>query len=68
MDLHIRIYEGQDASYRGDMFQPDKQIMNLLAAPCGRSGDEKRCASTGGVGENAVECLPGWVGPRFNQE
>jgi hypothetical protein len=58
MNLHIRVYEGQDGGLWCDMFQPDKQIMNLLAAPL-LSGDDQRCPNAGRLSEEPVEHMPG---------
>src|SRR6266850_1637924 len=68
MDLYIGVYEGQDAGLWCDMFQPDKQIMNLLAAPLCRPGDDERCTRAGHVSEEAVEHMPSKVGRRFDKE
>jgi hypothetical protein len=68
MDLYIGVYEGQDASFWCDMFQPDKQIMNLLAASLCRAGDEERCPSARRGSEDPVEHKPGRVGRRFDEE
>ena len=55
-------------SGQGDLLQPDQQIMNLLAAPLCRSGDDERCTSGGHVSEEAVEHMPSRVDRRFDKE